>query len=207
MAYGGEGKAALHISGRDNVTAAWVGQTLAALEYTYNLSAVSDLHDQGYSLDLTALLRLLRQAEVTSVESLNVALRAFVYEDAQLRVDLIQAGGSWSIVVDGISRVLEIIAGAFDPLVRQQRREQLRHAKVMNALAEEAEATRVAEQRMQFVFRVLQDPQSNYNLRAASELLPDQHKELNGLLMSQIGRALAILDRDEVKAIPPPVLD
>jgi hypothetical protein len=202
MAYGGEGRIALHVSGREHVTVAWVNRTLAALEYGYNVTAVTDLYDQGSMLDLEALLRLLQSSDGTSVDSMNVALRAFMYEDAQLQVELLQAGGSFTITFGGIARALEVLAEVFDPLARQERRERLRHAREMNRLAEESEMTTVAGERFA-LFNALSDPRSNFHARAEALLLPEQQKELDGLLVREFGRAVGLLQGVEVRFIEP----
>jgi hypothetical protein len=201
MAFDGNSQLVMHVSGRDRSTAAWVLETLAATEYMYNIVAVVELKDMGYDPDLAAVSSILRSAEEVGIAGTNSALRAFVPEGGLMELNSLESDNSFSLSLGGIARALSVIVSTFDPLAREERRERLRHQRVMNQWKEEDAQTRVVERRIELVVRSLADERSNFNKHAREELGEVHHKELRALLGREFDRSLLVLDQNEVKIV------
>jgi hypothetical protein len=101
-----QGNGALHVSGGRNTTAGWITWSLEALEYAYNLGAVVEMIDDGGvgGADTDRLFGFLENSQQASLATMNFALRGFLWQDAELSVQLIQAGGSFTIKSAGSRR-------------------------------------------------------------------------------------------------------
>lgn len=196
----GEGE--LVISGEAYTTASWIIWTLEALEYAYNLGAMVDaIESEGYlnGNSPIAAWGYLQESRHTPISSMNACLRPLIQPDHQLQISRIQAGQSFSIQLNGVAKAIKAIASIFDPQAREKRAETLRHDTKMNRLAEYDKATEVASNRLNFVMRVIDDPDSNF-YKLTSQYQPAYSQ----LLAREHQRAIEILGTNDVKVITEP---
>ncbi len=200
MAYGSMNTGQLHVAQVYN-TVTDVTAVLTAIDYAYNLAAIVDLYDQGYSPSLDTVLNLLRRAEPAGISTTNFALQAFVPTDAQMQLEALEFSNSFIVKFGGLGRVIEALTSVFDPLARKERHEDLRHKRQMNLLAEDEAELTLADRRLEIAMRVLTDERSNFNQRAREDLGENRASELRLLLAREFGYAVDSLSHNKIDAI------
>jgi hypothetical protein len=202
MAYGEMKSARLYVSDRPHTVTSLTG-TLSSIDYAYNLAAFVELWDQGYAPDFDTVFNLLSSAESVGIATVNFGLQATIPVDAQLQLELLDFGKSFTIGFSGLGRVVEALISVFDPLARKQRREDLRHKHEMNISKEEHAKLDLFDKRFEIAMRVLSDDRSNVNARWLEELGPEQASQMRVLLAKEFGRAIDSLP-DSLKVIEGP---
>jgi hypothetical protein len=204
-------EAELEVRGRRYTTAGWVASTLESIEYAYNLAALIQLANQGSVRDLSVPLRALRGSSGSGMSAVNSALRSSIPEDAQLRISSILATASFNIKLIGIADIIKALVSIFDPLARAKAREQVanareqvRHAEAMNRLAEEDEMIKVTGNRLEFITKAFNDPQSIFAQIAQETLDEDGRAAIKQLVVQEFMRSVASLSGNSIRAISAP---
>jgi hypothetical protein len=210
MAYGAFVSAKFHIGNSEflrtvepNTTVGEVVDVLCSFDYAYNVAAVAEIYDQGYHVDMSAFLRLLRKARDFGVYVTNSSLRTMIEPNAQLELSQLEIGSSFTIKINGIARVIGAIAASFDPTIRDERRERHRHTTVMNRLEEERAAFDLARDRFN-AMHIITDDISNFNKRLREDLGRDQADELKRLIVEAYGHAIYSLRSNDIKTLEAP---
>ena len=141
MAFGQESSLQLHISGRERVTAGWVATTLTSLDYSYNVAAAVELLDQGFFSDheMMTIFTLLRDAEMAGIETTDSALRALIYEDAQLVVTSVASVNSFELNLLGLDKIIKEIRESCGRHGRDKRKLKNEEQRLKNDAAKAAE--------------------------------------------------------------------
>lgn len=205
MGWGDTPRLTLHIAGRDHTTIGWVSDTLVALEYSYNLAAVVEIHHQGYFHDADTIERLavtFQHLREYSFGTANLLLRQYIPDDAQVQLDFVNAKSSFDVSVRGLGEPIKEVRQALeklDPIDRAGRREQNRHAAVMNSLEEEERASEVNAHRLNRMLDLIDRvSQSDFGLSREAEA------QLKSNIVEQFFRAQSAIEQNDIHVLEGP---
>lgn len=213
MTHGGPTRLTLHVASKDvldpTTPLGWVAETMADLDYLYNILAIPDLVEQGRiaSFSLEALDdSLLSRVFGDLAQVSNSRIRPLVPPTVQAQLETLQVGMSFTIQLSGLAKVIDALARIFDPARRSAKREDDRHREQMNQLEEEDRRTEVISRKLEVIERYIDDPRFDAIVREGlgiSRPLP--------LLKNNMVRAarstITDLERNEIEVIDVEVTD
>lgn len=202
MAWGDPVQLTLRISGQEYTTLGWVYDSMAALEYAYNLVAVVQLVDEGHihSEEFKDLVAVFRRSSELGFPTLNLLLRSFIPPDAQARLEGLETGHSFTIKFGGIAKAINAIAAIFDPARRAAQQEDDRHQAEMNRLDEEDKRTEVFAKRLRLLEEIIDNPRSLFSERV-EELAVEQREAIRANLYGESARIIRALGNNETEAL------
>jgi hypothetical protein len=166
MTHGGPTHLTLHVASKDvldptTATLSWVAETMADLDYLYNIFAVPDLVEQG-RIPASSLAffndSLMAIGYGSPPQTINTSIRRLVPPTAQAQLETLEVGRSFNFKFGGLAKVVDALARIFDPERRAAQRAEDHHREKMNRLEEEARLTDVVERRMEVIGRYMDDP-------------------------------------------------
>jgi hypothetical protein len=213
MTQGGPAHLTLHVSRKDvedpTTTLSWVAETMADLDYLYNILAIPDLVEQG-RIDSSHLVMfndsLMQTGFAVPPQTINSSIRPWVPPTAQAQLETLQVGMSFTIKISGLSKVIDALARIFDPARRAAQRADDRHREQMNQLEEDDRRTEVFSRKLQVIERYIDDPRFDAVIREGlgfSRPLPS----LKGNMVDAARLPIADLERNEIEVIDVEVID
>lgn len=193
-----QGSLVLRIEEPTNPTVGWLGETLLSLEYAYNVAGIIAWSEaQSISPDaMRAYGAILHEASGAGFFSSNFAVRSLLPVDAQLHVHEIHTGESIKLSLNGLADVIQALRECFD-------REERRHRKVMHQNKE-------AQAHLDLTLKGIEgfDKVLRRSLRTLEELTrffgEERAKEIMQLYVSEVNRAIANVDKNEIQAMEGP---
>lgn len=163
MTQGGRMHLTLHISNKDvyetTTPIGWVADTMADLEYLYNILAIPDLVEQGGTADFSLKsLDSFLSTEDLPPQTTRFLVRRLIPQTVQAQLDAVQAGKSFTIKFGGLAKAIDALARIFDPARRAAQSEDDKHRERMNRLEEEDKLTEVVRRRLEVVSQYIDDP-------------------------------------------------
>ena len=118
-------------------------------------------------------------------------LREFIDADAaQLQVDSVVAGHSFTVNLTGLRSVIELLTEA---LSAESRAEARRHRHAVNMIQEKRADIEAAMDLFER-FEAIKYPRSNFNKRLEEDLAPQDCSEVRRRLAAEFGRVVGELD-------------
>ncbi len=194
MAYDQFRPIALRIQTRVPTSVDDVVTTLVTLEYTYNLLAVAELVEQGYTPPVGAVLEIMRRAPEVGAFATNHALRAAVDLDARLQLESIAPTNSVKVLLNGMGRVVTAIRELVVSCGPGEAGESAQPTKPVPP-ATAGDLDRAVDQVLRDTF---DHYWHNYKARLPDILGDERGKEFQDLLESRV--------RDALKSLPPSVI-
>lgn len=194
------------------ITVQQLSDALTHLEYAYNVLAVVEI-SHSYPVDLVEAAWKPRPPGARQVREENEFIVGLMPQAAYMLVWSVKSG-SLHIHVSGLSKVIEVLLGVFDPIRWRERSEDLRHKRethhtaerraeeevrhgeAVHQLEEEAEADRLILQKLKTVRELSDfleerlDPYLGSLARSQEDVIRFTYQEL--------GRALRSLDERNI---------
>jgi hypothetical protein len=182
----------------------WVAETMTALEYIYNILAVVDLIEQRRILDyrFIELESIFRSSSQLGFPSVNLVLRDFIQSYFQAQLEGLEVGMSFTIKFGGrLEKVIDTLAGIFDPARRRAQREEDRHRATMNRWEEEDMKTQVLSRRLELIVEMINAPESRFNHDLEAQLGFERTRQLKQNMLDESTRGLKALGMNEAEVI------
>ncbi len=204
MTQGGPMHLTLHISNKDvyetTTPIGWVADTMADLEYLYNILSIPDLIEHGgipnYSLQPLGSFLSARDLPLQITGSL---IRRLIPQTAQAQLEAVQVGSSFTIKFGGLAKAIDALARIFDPARRTAQRADDQHRERMNWLEEEDKLTEVVRRRLEVVAQYIDDPR--FDEFGIKELGHHGHAELKDNMIRGTRSAITNLGRNETEVV------
>jgi hypothetical protein len=207
MTNGGPSHLTLHISRKDvedpTTTLGWVAETMADLDYLYNILAIPDLVEQGRMTSSSLVLfndSLISLGYGVLPQVNSSRIRPLVPSTAQAQLETLEVGKSFTLKFTGLAKVIDALARVFDPARRTAQNEDDRHRERMNRLEEEDKLTEVFSRRLEVVERFIDDPRFDVVLRRDLGF-DNPLAAFRDNMISAARPAIADLDRNEIEVV------
>jgi hypothetical protein len=195
----------LHVSRKDvedpTTTLGWVAETMADLDYLYNILAIPDLVEQGRIASSSLVMfndALMQTGFGVPPQTINSSIRPLVPPTAQAQLETLQVGMSFDIKIDGSDKVIDALARIFDRARRRAQKEDDRHRQTMNRLEEEDRRTEVLERQLEVVARYSDDPRFDPIVRRHLGI-DSPMASLKDNMIHAAGSAITSLDQTRLK--------